>query len=375
MSRRCKPFTLIIEERLISNHTTLTTIVQSALGEATAAEIALRPALEYQSNQLYDVWANERHYILKEFLKPDEQAVAPLREFRALERLAALDLAPQPVFYEPAQGPVVIYEYMEGVMWDRRRPTAAELAQLAEVWLAFNALPTADLWMSRGYERSLHQAGAWFYRQLQTYAQWADAECKPARPAAALCLELLQTRQTVADELTNNTPVLCFCRADTRFANVIQRPDQRLGLIDWEDSGLRDPARDLADLMTHPNQEDLLTPTEWQAFLQPYLAERSQLDPGLVQRFQLYLAIFPIFWLALGCTQGMQRTRARQLAGWTINGLPANVRLQRYLARLLAWPAVEFEQQLASLADLKFFDNDSELSPSGKDSPAQLLNE
>lgn len=329
--------------------------MQRALGAVTTAEIKLRPALEYQSNQLYDVWANERHYIVKEFLKPDEQAVAPLREFRALERLAPLDLAPQPVFYDPAQGPVVIYEYMEGAMWDRRRPTSAELAQLAKVWLAFNALPTADLWMSRGYESSLQQAGARFYQQFQTYAQWADAECKPARPVATLCLEFLQSRRAVADELSNIAPMLCFCRADTRFANVIQRPDQRLGLIDWEDSGLRDPARDLADLLTHPNQEDLLTLTEWQAFLQPYLAERSQFDPALAQRFQLYLAIFPLFWLALGCTSIIQRARTGQLKEWTINGLPANLRLQRYLARTIAWPTGEFEQQLEQLADLKFF--------------------
>jgi thiamine kinase-like enzyme len=28
-----------------------------------------------------------------------------------------------------------------------------------------------------------------------------------------------------------------FCRADPRFANVITRPDGRLAMVDWEDSG------------------------------------------------------------------------------------------------------------------------------------------
>jgi len=59
----------------------------------------------------------------------------------------------------------------------------------------------------------------------------------------------------------------CFCRSDARFANVIARPDGRVGLVDWEDSGLRDPARELADLLHHPNQEDLIDAEGWQPFL------------------------------------------------------------------------------------------------------------
>jgi thiamine kinase-like enzyme len=47
---------------------------------------------------------------------------------------------------------------------------------------------------------------------------------------------------------------------DPRFATVIQGPDGHLTLVDWEASGLLDPASDIACLLTHPNQEDLLTP-------------------------------------------------------------------------------------------------------------------
>ena len=104
--------------------------------------VQLRPTLDHQSNRLYDVWvggAGGRHLIVKEFLKPDEFATAPLREYRALELVAPLDIAPKPVAVvpgpEPPLGPLVVYEFLEGSSWDRRRRSAAELVKLAELWL------------------------------------------------------------------------------------------------------------------------------------------------------------------------------------------------------------------------------------------------
>jgi len=320
--------------------------------------------LDYQSNRLYDVWAGNRHLIVKEFLRPDEFQDAPVREFRALALLAPLDIAPQPVhFYvdkthpltAPPLGPIVIYEFMEGEMWDRHHPTAAELTQLAEVWLKMNRVPTDSLWMSRGYDRSFDETEARFRALFQTYAAWVEAEFVPAQQAVDLCFALLESCHTVVRELADYDPSLCFCRADARFANVIRRPDGRLGLVDWEDSGLRDPARDLADIITHPNQEDLLSPDEWQAFLQPYLAIRSQSDPDLLHRMHLYLALFPVFWLAVLVREGIHRVGTERLAGWNIHGLPANEKLRRYLARGLAWPEVDFSSQMETLAEVAFF--------------------
>ncbi|UCC63732.1 MAG: hypothetical protein JSV36_01345, partial [Anaerolineae bacterium] len=129
-------------------------IVAQATGmDLASIRISLRPPLEVQSNRLYDAWAGDWHLIVKEFLKPAEFDDAPRREICALERLALLDVAPQPVCYQPKTsefGPLVLYEYMEGEMWGRRRPSAAELGQLAEVWLQVGAVPTGGLWLSRG---------------------------------------------------------------------------------------------------------------------------------------------------------------------------------------------------------------------------------
>ena len=338
--------------------TTIQDLVAQATGWPRASfSLALRPALSYQSNRLYDLRNEDRRFIVKEFLQAGELADAPAREHRALTLLAPLDIAPQPLFYDPALGPVVIYEYMDGEMWDRRRPEAHELAELSAVWLRMSALPADGLWYSRGQERSLQDTALNILKQLQAYAAWTASHFPEAAPAAEHIIELAKRRECVLSELLDLEPALCFCRSDPRFANVIARPDGRLGLVDWEDSGLRDPARDLADIITHPNQEDLLTWREWQAFLQPYLDRRSAQDKTLARRMHLYLAIFPMFWLSIILGKGMQlQAEGGDHDDWRVNDLPANDRLRRYLARAAAWPEIGTEEEhLDEFAGLRFF--------------------
>lgn len=329
-------------------------VVEQAVGR-NAAKISVRPPLTFQSNRLYDVWVNGRHLIAKEFLKPDELQDAPAREFQALQLLEPLDIAPRPVFYDPDMAPVVVYEFMEGEMWDRKRPSPSELTQLTEVWLKMHTVPNEDLWFSRGHHTSFQTLESRFHDSFQKYTEWTAVAYPAGQRSAESCLDLLTQFRTVTRELTAHAPALCFCRSDPRFANVIQRPDGRLGLVDWEDSGLRDPARDLADLITHPNQEDLLHLNDWQAFLTPYLAKRGQLDATIQDRLHLYLAIFPIFWLAILLEHGIQKAKTGTVSGWHTNRLPVNEQLRRYLARALAWPDLAFHSQLAALAQIEFF--------------------
>jgi hypothetical protein len=86
------------------------------------------------SNGRYATWAGDRHLIVKEYLKAEEYAAAPVHEHRALELLAPLDVAPRPVGIDPEhtteRRPIVVYEYRDGEMWDLRRPSAEELAAL-----------------------------------------------------------------------------------------------------------------------------------------------------------------------------------------------------------------------------------------------------
>jgi aminoglycoside phosphotransferase (APT) family kinase protein len=338
----------------------LTELVARLAGCAPAdVRVRLRAPLEHQSNRLYEAWADGRHLIVKEYLKPEEYTTAPLYEHRALELLAPLDVAPRPVGLvpeaTPEHGPIVVYEYLDGEMWDRRRPSATELADLAELWLKVHAIPTERVWQNSRYVFLVSERYDEFRASFLAYQSWTEAMYPAGRIGADLGLEVLERHAPVADEVGRLPPHRRFCRSDARFANVIRRPDGRIGLVDWEDSGLRDPARELLDLLSHPNQEDLLSPLEWQPFLGPYLAALTPLDPTLPRRVELYGAIYPLFWLALFFKLGIGRARAGTLAGWTINGLPANERLRRYLARALAWPDPEYATWLDELADLELF--------------------
>jgi aminoglycoside phosphotransferase (APT) family kinase protein len=325
--------------------------------------VTLRPPLEHQSNRLYDVWADGRHCIAKEYLQEGELREAPAREFGALRLLSELDIAPQPVFYDPALGPVVIYVYLDGVMWDRRRPSAAQLSQLATVWNQMHAATTDGLWPSRNYRRSFDAVEAQLGAVFAQYERWCAAAYPAGQAIARECCALLAARRSAASALLAADVVPCFCRADARFANVIERPDGRLGLIDWEDSGLRDPARDVVDLLTHPNQEDLLSDEEWQAFLQPYLAVRRAVDPRIDERIHLYGAIYSVFWLAMVLRQGMRAAEDGALTTWSVNGLPGEWRLQRYLGRALAWPDGGARASHRALGELAFFPSD--ITPRG----------
>lgn len=339
-----------------NSRTLLERMVALATGfPPSKTRIALRQPLTIQSNRLYDVWVEGRHLIAKEFLKPDELDTAPTREFSALQRVAALDIAPQPVFYDAALGPVVVYEYLEGEMWDRRVPAGDDLVKLAQLWIRLHALPTEGLWIAHGSEQSPAEIVARFRRGFTGMVEWYTHHFPAGAQAARLCLEILERRLHLVEKFEQHRPVLCFCRSDARFANVIARPDGRLGMVDWEDSGLRDPARDLADLVTHANQEDLMDWAGWQPFLTEYLFQRSRHDPGLEERLHLYLAYFPLFWLLICIQSGIRRAEAGTISGWTINDLPANLRLRRYLARAAAWPKLEFKDELATFADVRFF--------------------
>jgi aminoglycoside phosphotransferase (APT) family kinase protein len=321
--------------------------------------ITLRRPLEHQNNRLYDIWAGERHLIAKEYMRFREFPEGPLREYRSLQLAAPLDIAPQPVLFEPAThnglGPIVVYAWMDGEMWDRRRPTG-QLGQLARLWLRMNAAPTENVWSSRDHHNTASHIAARTDTWLRAYAAWVEAAFPQGRRAVDLCFHLFEARRRIVVDLEQRKPVFCFCHPDHRFANVIQRPNGQLGLVDWEHSGWGDPARDLADLITHANQEDLLHWGEWQPFLEPYLAGRAYLDPELGDRMRLYLGLHPLFWLAfLLAKSGVPRAEAGSLAGWTINGMRADDRLRRFLARALAWPEMDFTRQLDNVADVVFF--------------------
>jgi len=319
--------------------------------------ITLRPPLDHQSNNLYDLRVPGGRFILKEYLVPEEFDKAARREFDALKLLAPFDLAPKPVHYQPAnlpEKPIVIYEFLKGEMWDRIRPSRDQLEKLAHCWLAFHQVPTNDLWGSRGY-RDHDTLADRVDRRFSLYKDWVTAYHPLGLKVLPLWTELIRRLRQVNHELLQLERVEAFCRADPRFANVIERPNGRLGLVDWEDSGLRDPAIDVADMINHPNQEDLVREEDWEAFLLPYLSERESGDPHLRRRIHLCRFILPVFYLAGLLGHGVRRVRNGQLSGWRINSMDPNARLRRFLARALVWPNYEFAEAAGAVETIRFF--------------------
>jgi aminoglycoside phosphotransferase (APT) family kinase protein len=326
--------------------------------DAANIDFKPRPPLDIQSNCLYEASDGAQRIILKQFLKPDEFGESPLREYRALELLSPLDIAPQPRAYlphRPDQKPIVVYDYMEGQMWDRRIPTAAELGQLSDLWIQLSEIESDTLWLSRNYEQSTTDIWKNVRRMLENYSSWTESSFEPAIDIAQLCSKVGEQRLEIVEELYQHVVPLCFCRSDPRFANVISRPGGRLGMVDWEDSGLRDPALDLADIMTHPNQEDLLSTVQWKAFLSPYFFARGRIDSDLSQRLHLYQGLLPVWWMAILLNEGMKRFRTGQLTKWRIHGMSPNNKLHRYLARALAWPDFDFEVKISQEEENYFF--------------------
>jgi thiamine kinase-like enzyme len=192
-------------------------------------------------------------------------------------------------------------------------------------------------------------------RQLHDYCDWAESNNEHSRKVVELCQTLGEDRLEIATGLSKFEVPLCFCRADPRFANVIARPGGSLGMVDWEDSGLRDPALELADTMTHPNQEDLLSQSQWMAFLDRYLEYRREHDRTIDLRFHRYLGILPVWWLSILLGEGLRRAKTGELGEWRIHDMEPNRKLRRYLARALAWPSHNIEREISKLAGVRFF--------------------
>jgi hypothetical protein len=333
-------------------------VVREAIARATGSDVRSltvrrRTLMPHQANRLYDVWAADRHLIAKEFLS-DAERNGPSNEYRSLHLVRPLDIAPRPVFFDPSVGPVFVYQFMDGDMWDRRVPSALELEALADLWVDLQALPVEGLWVALGQAQNSPTLVRRLRAPIERYVGWAASRGAARREASDVAAAVLERGLGVGLPLIPDAAPLSFCRSDPRFANVIARPDGRVGLVDWEDAGLRDPARELADLLNHPNQEDLLRPAEWQLFLDRYLPSRAA-DAGFGERLRGYLALFPVWWLGLLLAEGMRRDESASLEGWLINDLDPNRRLQRYVARVIAWPALDPTERLKDVANITFF--------------------
>ncbi|MEM9954712.1 MAG: hypothetical protein AAF846_24100 [Chloroflexota bacterium] len=321
-----------------------------------------RPRLTYQGSNLYDVRFGDTHWIAKQFLKEAEFTESPQREYDALNLVKSLDIAPQPIDYLPYpeyEKSVVLYEFMQGNMWDRRKPSSQELTQLAELWLQTYSLTRDDLWLSNLLAPSVRAKITQYRRNFAFYLEWAHEHFVEGVAHVQMLDALLEKRSYLAGQIDDSNTRWFFSRSDPRFANIIARPDGRIGLVDWEDSGLRNPLRTIADLLYHANQEDLVSYDDWDAFLIPYFENYPKLDDHPQDVLHWYSGITPLAWLCSLLAMGVRKAHKGQLDNrWQVNTMPVNQRLRRYVAHTLSWEDKDFEGHLAQIADMRFFDLD-----------------
>ena len=333
----------------------IATVVSYAL-KLPPGEVRIQPIplLDHQSNTLYEARAGGVIYMVKEFRKPDELHDAPAREMFAMEALAPLEIAPWPVAHVrpgelgPGQWPVVVYRRMEGEMWDRRAPSPGDMEALARLWLAVHEVPVANAPRARGIADGAGRLLNRLPSILQRYADWAREMAPHCLPMARALGEVGARAESAAAELRGLPVRELYCRADARFSNVIARPDGRLGMVDWEDCGVGDPAQFVADLRTGPNQEDLISEEAWQAFREAYFGALTPADPALPRRVKLYELLAVTLWLGWMAERVLTQAAAGPVQSWTMNTMPAEERGRRFVARALAWPE-------GDVAELRFF--------------------
>lgn len=317
-----------------------------------------RPRLTYQSNNLYDVFFDDTHWIAKEFVKEDEFEESPLREYNALKLLQPYDIAPIPIDFMPYpdyEHPIVLYEFMAGEMWDRRKPSAHDLGKLAEVWLTTYKATRAGLWKSRLLADSVLANVNRYRHNFKLYQDWAEHHFPAGVPHVQRANALFDKRADTIQQLNDESVTDLFSRADPRFANIIARPDGRVGFVDWEDSGLRSPMRTVCGLLYHANQEDLLTFQEWQAFLIPLMENYPVKEDDIHVIFKGYRAIIPIAWLSFILRWGVNLMQNNHDGVWLVNTMKPNQRLRRYFAHALNWEDDNFEAHLRNCEGIQFF--------------------
>jgi Ser/Thr protein kinase RdoA (MazF antagonist) len=169
------------------------------------------------------------------------------REWRALSLLAERGYAhaPRPVcFGEDARSPVVVAEFLDGRPIRKERLTRRKLTALAEALGGMHRVRP-----SPATDDGLPELGGaaavapWLRDELPRLAVTrTDAGTEEARTLAEEWLA------SGAPDLLREPAQLVFSRADANFANCLW-DGRRIVVVDYEYSGWRDRASDLADLL------------------------------------------------------------------------------------------------------------------------------
>lgn len=240
------------------------------------------------NNRLYCARRQGQMLAVKFTMRDDRDRAG--REWTALHILAEaeLSIAPQPLLIDRERytWPVVVQSWIDGEPLQGPPHADADwqaiLAHLRTVH-ALTAdkirrpLPTTVLYASTAKEACA--AIDWQLNLLPS------AERPPQ--LVALCADLHRCRFPSWD-----APTLTLCRADPNMRNFIRR-EGAWASVDWEYSGLGDPAFEIADLIAHIAHLDV-PEDRWHWFVDQYVGGQQAVP--LRVRIETYLPLLLVWW-------------------------------------------------------------------------------
>jgi hypothetical protein len=214
------------------------------------------------------------------------------REWNTLHALAeaGLAIAPLPILLDRDlyAWPVVVQSWVEGEPLLHPPHDDADWEAILAHMLAVHQL-TADR-VQRSLPAPVLNAStaAEALAQIRWQLERVPDEDRPPR-LTALIDKVERCRFPAWD-----APTLTLCRADPHMRNFIRR-DGPWASVDWEYSGLGDPAFDIADLIAHIAHLDVPA-ARWDWFIDQYTARNADADSRT--RIDVYLPLMLVWWTA-----------------------------------------------------------------------------
>ncbi len=324
------------------------------------ASVYVERGAQGYNNILFHIRYEGAEYACKLFFA-DERRRAE-REWAALKAVqaAGFDLAPEPIAFAnagPLPQPAIVCSWIQGATLAGQPPDAkldVPMSSLISACALMHGTPAAPglpflpaYHQPAGYAAYLDEARG-FLAQVEAWAGGLGHDEPAALPAWAAdlpaLLPLLREALRMGDAAAaaaspaGDHSQAALVRIDGNLANVIRQPDGRLAFIDWEYSGVGDPAYDLAELRWHPRALAVVPQQAWDRALAGYPVPAG--DPGFCERLAVYGRLLPAWWTA--------RTAAHLLDG--IEGAPSSRRrMVRLPARLFRGARRQLDVYLAAL--------------------------
>ena len=159
----------------------------------------------------------------------------PAREWEALGALRGTGLAAAPVSFDAGDPPVVVMSFVAGAaLASVGELTSPRLSALGAVHRRVHAAvaPSGRL--------ALNHPAVILPKVRAMFDEWEDG------PAAAKAWLASSSPDRLVSEAAD-----VFCRGDTNLSNTLWSGDAVSGLVDFEDSGVGDPAVEIGDMAEH----------------------------------------------------------------------------------------------------------------------------